>query len=50
MVLSISCWKGYGPAFDSWYAMEDLDNAADLVKNYEERHSGKQQHCLLLLM
>jgi hypothetical protein len=36
-------WKGYGPEFDSWYAKEDLDNAADLVKNYEERHAGKQQ-------
>jgi hypothetical protein len=41
-------WVIMGPDFDSWYAKEDLDNAADLVKNYEERHSGKQQYCLLM--
>ena len=30
------CWKGYGPEWDRCYNIKDLDNAADLVHNYEE--------------
>ena len=29
-------WKGYGPAYDRWYNVKDLENSADLVKEYEE--------------
>ena len=29
-------WKGYGPAFDRWYNIKDLENSADLVKEYEK--------------
>ena len=29
-------WTGYGPEWDRWYNIKDLDNAADLVWAYEE--------------
>ena len=29
-------WTGYGPEWDRWYNVKDLDNAADLVRAYEE--------------
>ena len=29
-------WTGYGPEWDRWYNIKDLDNAADLVHDYEE--------------
>ena len=29
-------WTGYGPEWDRWYNIKDLDNAADLVRNYED--------------
>lgn len=29
-------WKGYGPEHDRWYNVKDLDNAQDLVREYEE--------------
>ena len=25
-------WTGYGPEWDRWYNVKDLDNAADLVR------------------
>ena len=28
-------WKGYGPAFDSWYNIKELDNADELVAAYK---------------
>ena len=28
-------WKGYGPAFDEWYNIKDLENADELVAEYE---------------
>ena len=30
------CWTGYGPEWDKWYNIKDLDNAANLVQAYEE--------------
>ena len=30
------CWTGYGPEWDRWYNVKDLDNAHDLVRDYEE--------------
>lgn len=33
-------WKGYGPEWDRWYNVKDLDNAADLVSDY---NAGLQQ-------
>ena len=29
-------WTRYGPEWDRWYNVKDLDNAADLVRAYEE--------------
>lgn len=29
-------WTGYGPEWDRWYNIKDLDNATKLVRNYEE--------------
>ena len=29
-------WTGYGPEWDRWYNVKNLDNAADLVRAYEE--------------
>lgn len=29
-------WKGYGPEWDRWYNIKDLDNAAELVQQYEQ--------------
>ena len=28
-------WKGYGPEFDQWYNVKDLENAMELVEEYE---------------
>ena len=28
-------WKGYGPEWDCWYALKDLENAKELVEEYE---------------
>ena len=30
-------WDGYGPEFDVWYNVKDLDDAVDLVKECDER-------------
>ena len=30
------CWTNYGPEWDRWYNVKDLDNAAELVREYEE--------------
>ena len=30
-------WLGYGPEYDVWYNIKDLDDAADLVKECDER-------------
>lgn len=32
-------WKGYGPEYDRWYNIKDLDDAAELVKEYESELS-----------
>ena len=29
-------WTGYGPEWDRWYNIKDLDNTANLVRDYEE--------------
>ncbi len=29
------CWKGYGPEWDRWYNVKELDNVAALVNEYE---------------
>ena len=29
-------WKGYGPEFDRWYNVKDLQDALELVEEYEE--------------
>ncbi|KAL8915051.1 MAG: hypothetical protein Q9171_000491 [Xanthocarpia ochracea] len=30
-------WKGYGPEFDQWYNVKDLENARGLVDEYEQQ-------------
>lgn len=30
-------WEGYGPAYDVWYNIKDLDDAMDLIKECDER-------------
>lgn len=30
------CWISYGPKYDRWYNIKDLNNAADIVCKYEE--------------
>jgi hypothetical protein len=36
-------WKGYGPAYDEWYPTNLLENAKQLIAQYEDsrRESGK---------
>lgn len=29
-------WTGYGPEWDKWYNVKDLDNTAELIREYEE--------------
>ena len=29
-------WVGYGPEYDTWYNIKDLDESAELVKEYDE--------------
>lgn len=33
-------WKGFGPKWDRWYNVKDLDNAAELVLDYENGLQG----------
>ena len=33
-------WLGYGPAYDTWYNVKDLENCMDLVQEYEEDLNG----------
>lgn len=30
-------WRGYGPQYDMWYNVKHLDNAADLIRDYEDQ-------------
>ena len=32
-------WLGYGPAHDEWIHEEELQHAAQLLKDYKEAHS-----------
>lgn len=36
-------WTGYGPEWDRWYNIKDLDNATKLVRNYEEAISQRRR-------
>ena len=36
-------WTGYGPKWDRWYNIKDLNNAADFVRDYEEA-LAQQEH------
>ncbi len=31
-------WKGYGHSHNAWYGIEDLQDAKELVDEYERRH------------
>jgi hypothetical protein len=33
-------WTGYGPEFDQWYPLSQLENAKDLIAEYEARIQG----------
>ena len=41
-------WTGYGPEWDRWYNIKDLDNATKLVRNYEEAISQRRRWALFL--
>lgn len=30
-------WKGYGPEYDQWYNVKHLDDARDLIQDYEDQ-------------
>ena len=34
-------WTGYGPEDDAWYNIKDLGNAAELVREFEERSEAE---------
>jgi hypothetical protein len=36
-------WKGHGPEWDTWYDEADLDNAQDLIRDYEEGQVAKEE-------
>lgn len=36
-------WQGYGPEYDRWYNVKDLDNASELVEAYEQALHGSNQ-------
>lgn len=38
MIQYLVRWKGFGPAYDEWYDVDLLDNAADLVQQFETAH------------
>ena len=35
-------WRGYGPEFDTWYNIKDLDRSMDLIREYEEEMTLRQ--------
>ena len=39
-------WKGYGPKWDRWYNVKELDNAAALVDDYEAGLASTKAHFL----
>ena len=39
-------WKGYGPEWDRWYNIKELDNAAALVDDYEVSLASTRTHYL----
>jgi len=30
-------WRGYGPEFDQWYRVQDLEGCNELIEEYEAR-------------
>jgi chromodomain-containing protein len=32
-------WLGWGPEYDAWYPTGKLDNARDLIRDYELLHT-----------
>ena len=39
-------WKGYGPEWDRWYNVKELDNATTLVDDYEASPASTRTHYL----
>ena len=38
------CWKGYGPKWNRWYNVKELDNAAALVDDYKASLAATRTH------
>lgn len=38
------CWKGYGLKWDRWYNVKGLNNATDLVNDYEVTLAATKTH------
>ena len=36
-------WLGWGPEYDAWYPTSKLDNARDLIRDYELLHNQKPE-------
>lgn len=36
-------WKGYGPQYDQWISIKQLDDATDLVNEYERYAEGLKE-------
>ncbi len=37
-------WKGYGPEWDRWYNVKELENTAALVDDYEANLASTRTH------
>ena len=35
-------WLGYGPEYDMWYSIENLQNAQELIEEYEQLHNARK--------
>ena len=35
-------WLGYGPEYDMWYPIENLQNAQELIEEYEQLHNARK--------
>ena len=38
-------WKGYGPEFDRWYNKDNLDDAREVVEDYEAKACSLRGPC-----
>ena len=39
-------WVGWGPEYNVWYNVRDLDNAADSIRKFKEEHGAQEEDLL----